>query len=233
MAGNVERDAVSGTETTGHEWDGIKELNTPLPRWWIYTFYATIVWAVAWCVFYPWFPGMTGILGHTERKDVAATLSRAADVQKPYLDRIRGASLDDIRKDPQLLSVARTGGRIAFNINCAPCHQSGGAGIKGYPNLADDEWLWGGSMAEIEHTIRFGIRSDHDKGRQSQMPRFGLDGALTPAQIDDVVEHVLSLSKAQHDPAKAARGAKVYAEQCVACHLEGGKGNREVGAPAL
>jgi cytochrome c oxidase cbb3-type subunit 3 len=233
MAVDTERDAVTGRSTTGHEWDGIKELNTPLPTWWVYTFYATIVFAVVWCVLYPSLPWLNGLLGHTERKSVAATLDKAAAGQKPYLDRILKASLEDIRKDQQLLTFARTGGRIAFNNNCAPCHQSGGAGTRGYPSLADDDWLWGGTLADIEQTIRYGIRSEHEKTRNSQMPRFGVDGMLTPAQIDDVVEYVLALAKSSHDATRAARGEKVYAENCVACHMQGGVGNRELGAPAL
>lgn len=233
MADRPERDAVTGRTTTGHEWDGIKELNTPLPTWWLYSFYATIVFAVVWCVLYPSFPGVDGVLGYTERKGVAATTQQAAAQQKPYVDRILGASLDEIRADRQLLTFARTGGRIAFNNNCVPCHQAGGAGTKGYPSLADDDWLWGGTLTDVEQSIRYGIRSDHEKARSAMMPRFGTDGILTPAQVGDVVEHVLSLSGAPHDAAKAARGAPLYADNCVSCHMPDGAGNRELGAPAL
>jgi cytochrome c oxidase cbb3-type subunit 3 len=233
MASEIERDAVTGQRTTGHEWDGIKELNTPLPTWWLYTFYATIAFALLWCILYPSLPWLDGVLGYTERRGVTVTLDRATLAQKPLVDRIVGASLDDIRKDPQLLAFARAGGRIAFNNNCAPCHQTGGAGTRGYPNLADDEWLWGGTLADIEQTIRFGIRSEHDKTRNSMMPRFGADAMLPAAQIDDVVEYVLALSKSTHDAARAARGEKIYAEHCVACHMQAGAGNRELGAPPL
>ncbi|MCW5749062.1 MAG: cytochrome-c oxidase, cbb3-type subunit III [Alphaproteobacteria bacterium] len=234
MAVDTERDAFTGRQTTGHEWDGIKELNTPLPTWWLYTFYATIAFAIVWCVLYPSLPWLKGTLGYTERKGVAATLEKAAAGQKTYLDRILKSSVEEIRKDQQLLAFARAGGRIAFNNNCAPCHQSGGAGTLGYPNLADDDWLWGGTAADIEQTIRYGIRSEHDKSRNPpQMPRFGVEGVLTAGQIDDVVEYVLSLSKAPHDAARAARGATVFAKECVTCHKEGGVGNREMGAPAL
>ncbi|TXL71823.1 cytochrome-c oxidase, cbb3-type subunit III [Vineibacter terrae] len=233
MAAETERDAVTGRETTGHEWDGIKELNNPLPTWWLYTFYASIVFAIVWSVLYPSLPWLDGVLGHSERRSIVATMNKAAAEQRPYVDRILKTSLDEIRVDPDLLTFARTGGRIAFNNNCVPCHQAGGAGTRGYPSLADDDWLWGGTLAEIEQTIRFGIRTEHDKTHSSMMPRFGADSMLTSAQIDDVVEYVRSLSKSPHDAARAARGAGVYAENCVACHMEGGAGNREIGAPAL
>jgi len=233
MANEIERDALTGRETTGHEWDGVRELNTPLPTWWIYTFYASIAFAVVWCVLYPPLPWFKGMLDHTERKSVAATMAQASAAQKPFLDRINAMGLEDIRRDAQLAAFARTGGRAAFSNNCAPCHQSGGAGTRGYPSLADDDWLWGGTFEDIEQTIRFGIRSEHDNTRNSLMPRYGADAILTQAQIDDVVEYVLSLSKTKHDTAMAARGAVVYAENCVACHMPAGTGNRELGAPAL
>ncbi len=233
MAADRERDAVTGTSTTGHEWDGIRELDTPLPSWWLYTFYATILFAAVWCVLYPSIPGIDGLLGHTNRRDVAEALKSAADQQAPMVDRIRALPIEEVRKDPKLLAFSRTGGRAAFNNNCAACHQAGGAGARGFPNLADDEWLWGGTLADIEQTIRYGIRSEHDKTRLSAMPRFGADGMMTPAQIDDVVEHVLALSRQPHDAAKAARGVALFVEQCAACHQRDGSGNREMGSPAL
>jgi cytochrome c oxidase cbb3-type subunit 3 len=233
MAGRAERDPVTGRETTGHEWDGIRELNTPLPTWWLYTFYVTIAFAIVWAILYPSLPWLGGTLGYTERQGVAKTLQRASAEQRPLVDRIVATSLEDIRRDPQLLNFARTGGRAAFSNTCAACHQAGGAGTRGFPSLADDDWLWGGTLAEIEHTIRYGVRSDHDKTRTSMMPRFGADSILTAAQVDDVVEYVLSLSKSTHDAAAAGRGAKVYEENCAACHMPSGVGNREFGAPAL
>lgn len=233
MAVDRERDAVTGKSTTGHEWDGIKELDTPLPSWWLYTFYATILFAAVWCVLYPAIPGIDGLLQRTNRRDLDETVKAATEAQAPMVDRIRALPIEEVRKDPQLLAFARTGGRAAFNNNCAACHQAGGAGARGFPNLADDEWLWGGTLADIEQTIRYGVRGEHDKSRISMMPRFGADGMLTPAQIDEVVEHVLALSRQPHDAARAARGAAVFAEQCTACHQADGSGNREMGAPAL
>lgn len=231
---SADQDSDSGRKTTGHEWDGIREYDTPLPLWWLYTFYATIVFAVVWCVFNPSLPTFDGILGRTTRQKVAADIAMATKAQDPFIKRILALTPEEIRKDPELYAFARVGGRIAFNNNCAPCHQSGGAGTKGYPNLADDDWLWAnGTLADIEQTIRYGIRSDNDKARTSTMPRFGMDGLLEPAQIDVVVEYVLSLGHLPYDAAAAVRGATVYADQCVACHMPGGVGNRELGAPAL
>lgn len=233
MADKIDTDSVSGTATTGHEWDGIRELDTPLPSWWIYTFYVTIAFAIVWCLLYPPLPWFGGLLGHTERSELTKTMARVGTAQKPFLDRIVAMPLDEVRKDTQLAAFARAGGRAAFANNCEPCHRAGGAGSRGYPNLADDDWLWGGRLQDIEQSIRYGIRSDHDKTRVSPMPRFGADGTLTPAQIEDVVEFVLSLSGAKHEAGAAARGATVYAEHCVSCHMPGGRGNPEIGAPAL
>ncbi|WP_119420439.1 cytochrome-c oxidase, cbb3-type subunit III [Desertibaculum subflavum] len=237
MPTKIEKDSVTGTETTGHEWDGIKELNTPLPKWWIYTFYATIAFSLVYYVLYPSIPGIrgyfAGTLGYDQRIDVANDLAAAQQQHAPYVTRIGQASLDDIKADPQLYTFASTGGRIAFNNNCAGCHQVGGAGAKGYPNLADDDWIWGGKVEEIIQTIRHGVRSADADTRQNAMPRFGLDGMLKRNEIDDVANYVLSLSGAKHDAAAAGRGAPIYAEQCVACHGEKGVGNPEVGAPRL
>jgi cytochrome c oxidase cbb3-type subunit 3 len=225
---------IDGTETTGHVWDGIQELNNPLPKWWLYTFYASVLFAVIWSVLYPSVPGwrshFTGLLGYTQRDEVAQNLQRAAAGQAGYRDRIRALDAQAVKADGELYRFSIAGGRVLFAENCAGCHQSGGVGTKGYPNLADDDWLWGGSLADIEHTIRFGIRSGHDEARQSQMPRFLADGVLPAKDIDAVADHILSLTGQR--PANA-RGLAVYAENCAACHGETAKGNREVGAPNL
>ena len=237
MPTKVEKDAVTGTETTGHEADGIKELNTPLPRWWVWTFYATIIWAIGYWVLYPAWPSLSdytkGILGWTQRGHLAEEL-RAAQAQKAvYLNRFAEASFADIRGDQELLDFAIAGGRTVFADNCVPCHGAGGAGAKGYPNLADDDWLWGGDMEAIYTTLRYGIRSGHDETRLSAMPRFGADGILNPEEISDVAEYVLSLSATSSDVAAAKRGAAVYEENCAACHGLDGEGTQELGAPAL
>jgi cytochrome c oxidase cbb3-type subunit 3 len=237
MPTKIDKDSFTGRETTGHEWDGIKELNTPLPKWWVYTFYVTIAFSLVYYVLYPSIPGIrgyfAGTLGYDQRDDVAKDLAAAQAGHAPFLARIGQASLDEIKADSRLYAFASTGGRIAFNNNCAGCHQVGGAGAKGYPNLADDDWIWGGKVEDITLTIRHGVRSADAETRQNAMPRFGLDGMLKRSEIDDVAHYVLSLSGAKHDAKAAGRGAPIFAEQCVACHGEKGIGNPEVGAPRL
>jgi cytochrome c oxidase cbb3-type subunit III len=237
MPTKTEKDVLTGRETTGHDWDGVRELDTPLPKWWLYVFLATVVFAAVYCVLYPAIPWVTshtrGVLGYTNRTALAQNLAAAAAAQSGFRNRIRDASLDQIRADPDLLAFAETGGRAAFNENCAPCHRTGGAGAKGYPNLADDDWLWGGTLAAIHQTITHGVRNTDPDSRQSQMPRFGADGILKSAQISDVADYVLSLS-GQKAPADAvARGRAIFAENCAVCHGEDGKGNQEIGAKNL
>ena len=234
MPTKIEKDTLSGQNTTGHEWDGVKELNTPLPTWWLYTFYACIAFAVVYCALYPSWPWLTGhtdgLLGYSSRAELRQELSAQAKERASFVNRIRTASLADIRKDPELFNFAMAGGRSAFQTNCMQCHGAGGGGITGFPNLVDDEWIWGGSIDQIYATIEHGIRNSDDKSRQSMMPRFGVDGLLTGAQVAAVTDYVLSLSgKAKATP----EGAKIFEEQCVACHKAGGKGDQELGAPNL
>lgn len=228
------KSASGTTETTGHEWDGIQELNNPLPKWWLYTFYACVLFSVIWSVLYPsvpfWRTHTDGILGYTQREAVGESLRQAASGQAGFRNRIRELSVDQVKADDELYRFSVAGGRVLFAENCAGCHQSAGVGTKGYPSLADDDWMWGGKLTDIEQTIRYGIRSSHDETRQSQMPRFLADGILTPKDIEAVADHVLSLSGQK--PADK-RGAAVFAENCAVCHGDAGKGNRELGAPNL
>ncbi|MEO5374802.1 MAG: cytochrome-c oxidase, cbb3-type subunit III [Alphaproteobacteria bacterium] len=231
-----EHDPISGTATTGHEWDGIKELNTPIPKWWVYVFYATIIWAAGYWVFYPSWPTLTGYLkgtlGYSSRGEVRSEMAAAAEARKVWLDRFKGASVQQIAADPKLRTYAMAGGAVAFKDNCAPCHQAGGAGAVAYPTLADDEWLWGGTLDDIQATITHGIRWSQDSGtRVSEMPKFGTDKLLDAKQIDQVADYVVAL--AAGGKADALPGKAIYAEQCVACHGEGGVGMQAVGAPAL
>ena len=232
-----EIDEVSGTETTGHEWDGIKELNTPLPRWWIGIFYATIVWAIGYWIVYPAWPTLSGythgLFHHSQRDDVTARVAALKEARATKDLALRDASLADIQQNPDLQQFAMAEGKALFGDNCVPCHGAGGQGAHGYPNLNDDAWLWGGKLTDIQHTITVGVRSTAADTRQSQMPAFGRDGILKPAQIDDLTEYVVQLSKRPADAKAATRAAKPFQENCAVCHGPDGKGNRSLGAPNL
>ena len=233
-----EVDRLTGIATTGHEWDGIKELNTPLPRWWLWTFYATIVWAIGYMVVYPAIPLISshtvGLLGHTNRAAVQVELAKLETQRTIQAAGLADASFEQIKANPDLNRIALARGKAAFGDNCMGCHGAGGMGFVGYPNLADDDWIWGGSFAAIHATITHGIRAgESDEERISQMPRFVADGVLTLAQANDTAEYVLHLSGRSTDAAARGRGETLYAENCVACHGEQGEGNRDVGAPRL
>jgi cytochrome c oxidase cbb3-type subunit 3 len=238
MSQKVERDDVTGTETTGHEWDGIKELNTPLPRWWLYTLYGTIIWALGYSVAYPAWPLLThatpGLLGYSSRAELVKTVEEAKTAQKGQLERIAAASVDEILKDPNMLAFARAGGAAAFKVNCVQCHGSGAAGSAGYPNLNDDDWLWGGAPEQIHATLQNGVRYVQNADtRQSVMPAFGADGILQPDEIAAVAGYALTFSGGSPDPATAETGKTLYIDNCAACHGEDGKGSKELGAPNL
>ncbi|HWT09606.1 MAG TPA: cytochrome-c oxidase, cbb3-type subunit III [Roseomonas sp.] len=235
MPTKIEKDGLTGRETTGHEWDGLKELNTPLPKWWLWTFYACIAFSAVWVVIYPSWPGWRGTSGWIAREAVVAEVTAAQAANAPMMARLREATPAQIAADPEMRAFALAGGRVAFANNCAACHGAGGQGaLGGYPALVDDDWLWGGSMEAIQATIRHGIRNaEDDQARTSVMPRFGVDGMLTNAQIGDVAEYVLSLSGRSSDQAAVGRGQALFAENCVSCHGDRAEGNREVGAPRL
>ena len=232
-------DPKTGKSTTGHEWDGISELNTPLPRWWLWTFYATIVWSVGYWIVYPAWPlvhGATqGLLGWNSRSAVVQDLQQLQTLRGPATSKLEKASLEDIEKSPDLLTIARAQGSALFSNNCAPCHGAGGQGAKGYPNLNADRWLWGGTLEEIQTTITHGARWDADSDTHSSlMPSFGRDGILKPEQINATANFVRSLSglKTQAN-ADLALGKKTFADNCAPCHGAEGKGNKEMGAPNL
>lgn len=230
-------DEISGTETTGHEWDGIRELNTPLPRWWLWVFYATIVWSVGYWVLYPSWPTLTGylpgVLNHSQRADVDTAVKALKSDRAVIGKQLSGSTLQQIEADPNLFQFAREAGRSAFGDNCATCHGSGGQGFKGYPNLNDDVWIWGGTLDEIKKTISFGVRSTHADTRVSMMPAFGNDGILQPQQIRDLTEYVLQISRQPANAAAAQRATQLYVDNCASCHGDDGKGKRELGAPDL
>jgi len=225
------------TPTTGHEWDGVTELNTPLPKWWAYVFWATILWAIGYWVVYPAWPSLSGytkgVIGYSSHADYEDKAAAAAQARRVWTDRIDALTVDAVVADSELLQYAAAGGRSVFAENCAPCHGAGGQGAAGYPILADDDWLWGGTAADIYQTVQYGVRSEHDGARLSEMPKFGADGLLDEAAIADAAEYVLSLSNRSEDAAATGRGQTIFAENCAVCHGDAGQGIKEFGAPRL
>ncbi|TPL37265.1 cytochrome-c oxidase, cbb3-type subunit III [Mesorhizobium sp. B2-4-6] len=233
---NEHIDEISGVATTGHEWDGIKELNNPLPRWWVITFYITIAWAIAYTIAYPAWPMLSsatrGVLGFSSRNDVKNELAAAEAAKTKYVAAIQSKSVSEIATDDALREFAVAAGGAAFKVNCVQCHGSGAQGSTDFPNLNDDDWLWGGQAEQIQQTITHGIRFAADADtRQSEMPAF-VD-VLKPDQIAQVSAFVASLSGPVQDKNLIEPGAKVFADNCVACHGENAKGNRDLGAPDL
>jgi cytochrome c oxidase cbb3-type subunit 3 len=231
-------DRITGTSTTGHEWDGIKELNTPLPRWWVWLFYITIVWAIGYWIVYPAWPTISsntkGVFGYSSRSEVASDLAALHTLRGAKGAALATAPLAEIAANPELRTFALAQGKAAFGDNCAPCHGTGAAGAKGYPNLNDDDWLWGGSLEQIYKTIEFGARSGHDQAHLSQMPAFGRDNILNRGQIVTVANYVRSLAGLSvREGANLAEGKKIFADNCAVCHGPDGKGNQELGAPNL
>ena len=236
--GKVRIDEKTGVPTTGHEWDGIEELNTPLPRWWVWTFWVTAIWGVLYCFVYPAWPtlsgGTQGLFGWNSRTEVAQEIGELQTTRAPILAKLNAASLSDIEANPELLAAARMVGSVAFVNNCAGCHGAGGQGAKGYANLNDDDWIWGGKLADIQSTIEHGARWDGDKATHSSaMPAFGRDGIMTPEQISIVADHVRTYADLPNAPEPTAEGQKLYDENCAACHGVDAKGNTELGAPNL
>ena len=235
---NPKIDAATGTQFKGHEWDGIQELDTPLPRWWLWTFYASILFAIGYVIAYPAIPMLNdytrGMLGWSSRGALEQELAARADQVAPIHQAIAATTIEKLAGQPQLMQAAIEGGRAAFKVHCVQCHGSGAAGGKGYPNLNDDDWLWGGDLATIEKTLIDGIRNPgHDATRVSMMPAFGRDQLLTAPQVDDVVAYVRVASRQDKPSAAAQRGATLFADNCAVCHGTDAKGNRALGAPNL
>ena len=237
MADKKDMDQASGVQTTGHSWDGITERDNPLPRWWLMIFYATIVWAIVYWVLMPAWPvigGHTrGLLGHSDRQSVDGEVAKLQSARAPSFAKLHATPLDQVANNPELSQFAQESGRVAFANNCSTCHGAGGQGAMGYPSLVDDVWLWDGTIAGIRSTLETGIRSDHPAARFSQMPAFGRDKLLEPAQISDVTQFVLTLARKPANAAAARRGAAVYAINCVSCHGPQGLGDPAQGAPNL
>lgn len=236
-----ERDPVTGRMTTGHDWNGITELDTPIPRVVIFFLVITTLFSIVYWVLMPAWPlGWTytkGLLGIDQRQIVTEQIEAAKADRAVWMTKIEKEDFAAIQSDPALMQIVRETGKTLFGDNCAVCHGIAGTGGKGFPNLAAKAWLWGGDPATIYETLRVGINSTNEETRTSQMPAFGRDGILTAAQIDDVVAYVRSLGGAADKtgitPESVARGKEVFQANCVACHGEDAKGNHELGAPDL
>ncbi|NDW53160.1 cytochrome-c oxidase, cbb3-type subunit III [Aliiroseovarius sp. PrR006] len=227
-------------ETTGHEWDGIQEFNNPLPRWWVWVFYATIVWGIWYTIAYPAWPmikGATaGYLGYSTRAEVAEEIERFKGMNSELEAQLASADLTTLSQGSDLHNYAIQSGRATYATWCSQCHGSGANGAVGYPNLLDNDWLWGGTLEDIQMTVAYGIRSDdNDDTRYSEMPAFG-DDYLSDEEIAQVVAYTMSLSSVTKDAADmslVADGAVVFADNCSSCHMEDGTGDRTQGAPNL
>ncbi len=229
-----------GKPTTGHVWDGIEEFDNPLPRWWLWIFYGTIIWALVYTILYPAWPlvnrATAGILGYSSRAALVQEKQRFEERNAEWFQSLNETELALIRQDPELFRFAVNAGGAVFRAHCSQCHGTGGAGVqaKGFPNLVDDDWLWGGTVEDIHQTILYGIRNEEfPDARWSQMPAFGRDGILSDEEIDQVVEYVLALSRQPHDATLARLGQEVYAINCAGCHGLEGEGDRVQGAPRL
>jgi cytochrome c oxidase cbb3-type subunit III len=234
-----ERDPVSGRPTTGHEWNGIKELDTPVPRGVLIFIIVTHVWALLWWILMPTWPLLTtytkGILNTDQRKIVEQDLTAAQAERAAWMKAIETSSFEEIQANENLMKVVRTTGHQLFGDNCAACHGADGKGRANYPDLTDDDWLWGGEVEKIAETMRLGINSRHQNTRVAQMPAFGRDAMLDRTQVTNVATYVQSLSNpavsTPQNVAQVQAGREVFLTTCAACHGEDGKGNREVGAP--
>lgn len=226
-------------DTTGHEWDGIQEYNNPLPRWWVWIFYATIVWGIWYTIAYPAWPMISGATegykGWSTRANVAEEIAEAEAANAAINEKLASVELASITGDDELQGYARSAGEAVFNTWCVQCHGREGGGAVGYPTLSDDDWLWGGTMEDIHTSVTVGIRdaSDEDWLRQSEMPAFGADELLNDEEIDQVVNYVMSLSGEPQDASKVAAGETVYLDNCAACHGENGGGDQMQGAPNI
>lgn len=231
-------DEVSGIETTGHSWDGIEELNNPLPRWWLWTFYLTIIFSVGYMVWYPAIPLISsatpGLSGVTTRGQIEEELAAVAAGRADIEAEIAATDFEDIRKNEELLRFASASGESLYKVYCTQCHGSGASGSPGFPNLNDDDWIWGGDIESIQFTIAHGVRNDEsDDARFSDMPAFGRDEILESGDIAAAAEFVLQLSGQEFDAAEAEHGSVVYEENCAVCHGDAGEGLQELGGPRL
>ena len=225
--------------TTGHSWDGIEEFDNPMPRWWLWTFYITIIWGIGYTIAYPAWPlvssATAGMLGYATRDEVAREIEAVAEANEGINMRLASAELTEVPADPELNGYAVSAGAAVYRTWCTQCHGSGAAGVQasGYPNLLDDDWLWGGDVEAIYTTVAHGIRNEDDPdARFSQMPAYG--DIFETEEIDAVVNYVMQLSGQEPaDASAAAAGEELFLDNCAACHMENGLGNTDLGAPSL
>ena len=241
------RDRISGQLTTGHDWDGIEELETPIPKPFVWAFLiAFLVAAIMWLALPSWplfssekWPYITsywkGLTGYSDAKRVERRLAELAAQQKNFDDKINKADLTQLVKDPNARKLLMPAGAVLYREHCAMCHGSDATGQPGFPSLVDDQWLWDGDVEGVYTTIKFGINTSHDETQSAEMPGFLKDETLTKKQVEDVVEYVRSISGLKHSPEAAKRGAVVFEEDggCSGCHGEGGVGGVGGGAPNL
>lgn len=235
-----EYDAPTGRKTTGHEWNGIKELDTPIPRVVLFFLAAGLVFSVIYWVLMPAWPlGVTytrGLLGFSDRDEVTRQVEAGAVARGAWTDRLTSESYASLAADPALMAHVRDRGRVLFADNCAVCHGAEGRGGPGYPDLGARRWLWGGEPEVLGETIRVGVNSDHPQTRRSQMSAFGQFGVLDREQVLDATAHVRALSGqalAESEQARLESGRAVFAENCASCHGADGRGDHAFGAPDL
>ena len=234
----MSKDDKNKVKTTGHEWDGIQEYNNPLPRWWVWILYACIVWGIGYLIAYPAIPLVTkatpGLLGFSTRANVAADIEKFKAMNGEIEAQLAAADLTTVEPGSDIYSYGMNYGKATFATYCSQCHGSGAAGAKGYPNLLDNDWLWGGDIETIAYSVRHGVRNteDEDNAHYSEMPAFG-DDYLEDAEIADVVAYAMSLSGLEGAEGDLEAGAVVFEDNCAACHMEDGSGDRSQGAPNL
>ena len=236
-----EQDPVTGRETTGHEWNGIRELDTPVPRGILLFLIVTHIWAVGWWFFAPTWPlGTTytkGLLDIDQRTTVEERVVEGQQARQDWIFRIESEPYDQILADESLMQIVRSSGRQLFGDNCAACHGRDARGRANYPDLTDGDWIWGSGPEAIEQTMRVGVNTEHPESRVGQMPAFGRDGMLERDQVRAVAAYVYSLTHPEFStPDNIERieaGQQVFAETCSACHGEAGEGSVEAGAPNL
>ncbi|MBP2445347.1 cytochrome-c oxidase, cbb3-type subunit III [Rhizobium leguminosarum] len=235
-----EIDQITGRRTTGHIWNGIKELDTPIPRGVLLFLIVTHLFALLWWILLPAWPlGTTytkGLIGGSQKQTVERKIVEAAASRVSWTEKIEKGSFDEIRADAQLMSKVNASGHQLFGDNCAACHGRDGKGGQNYPDLTDNDWIWGGEPDRIVETLTVGVNSRHSNSRVSQMPAFGADEMLDRKQVTDVAAYVYSLSNSASSEERVGdieAGREVFKTTCASCHGDNAKGKSDLGAPNL